>query len=152
VYAGPGTIWTQMIMDSDNFLQWRLDYSIGIQEIDNQHRELIQLINDLLKICREDTTDENYESFNRLVAIILEHFHKHFEAEEKLMLEKKYPRYEEHKKRHDKLIEDIKKMMDKIVNEKQKMSLINMVIFLREWFVENIYIMDKQMGEYFNSI
>jgi hemerythrin len=135
-------------MDVNNFLQWRTDYSIGIQEIDNQHKTIIQLINDLLNLCRNDTNDEDYESFNKLVGIILEHFQKHFETEENLMLEKKYPHYEEHKKRHDKLLEDVKKMVDKIINEKQKQSLINLVIFLREWFVENIYIMDKQLGEY----
>jgi hemerythrin len=137
-------------MDINNFLQWRTDYSIGIQKIDNQHKKIILLINDLLKMCKENNTVEDYESFNALVEIILEHFQKHFETEEKLMLKKNYPQYAEHKKRHDKLLEDIKKMMDKIINEKQKNSLINMVIFLREWFVENIYIMDKQMGEYFN--
>jgi hemerythrin len=138
-------------MDINNFLQWRTDYSIGIQEVDNQHKIIIQLINDLLKICRENNNGGDYESFNRLVEIILEHFQKHFETEEKLMLEKKYPQYAEHKKRHDKLLEDIKKMLDKIIKEPQKNSLINMVIFLREWFVENIYIMDKQLGEYLKS-
>jgi hemerythrin len=137
-------------MDTNNFLQWRIEYSIGIQEIDDQHKKIIQLVNDLLKICRDDNNDGDHESFNQLVGTILEYFKKHFETEENLMLEKNYPQYAEHKKRHDKLLEDVKKMMDKMVHKKQKESLINMVIFLREWFVENIYIIDKQMGEYFN--
>jgi hemerythrin len=87
-----------------------------------------------------------------LVLIITERFQKHFETEEKLMLEKKYPQYESHKKRHDHLLEDIKKMTEKITTEDRKMPLLNMVIFLREWLVENIYGLDKQMGEYLKQI
>jgi hemerythrin len=136
-------------MDTSNFLQWRIEYSVGIPEIDRQHKEIMVLINNLLTLCKEDTG--NHDSFTKLVFIIREHFRKHFETEENLMLEKNYPQYESHKKRHDHLLEDIEKMTEKIMNEEQKASLLNMVIFLREWFVENIYGADKQMGEYFNQ-
>ncbi|MDR0656887.1 MAG: bacteriohemerythrin [Treponema sp.] len=138
-------------MDCDNFLQWRSEYSVGIPEIDKQHQEIMALITDLLKLCREDNNDGKQQSFINLVLIITEHFQRHFEAEEKLMLEKNYPHYENHKKRHDQLLENIKKMTEKIINGKQQMSLLNIVIFLREWFVENIYGLDKDLGDYLNK-
>jgi hemerythrin len=137
-------------MDSNNFLQWRSEYSVGIPEIDKQHQEIMALITDLLKLCREDNNDGKQQSFADLVAIITEHLQKHFEAEENLMLENNYPHYENHKKRHDQLLENVKKMMEKILNGKHR-SLLNMVIFLREWFVENIYGLDKDLGDYLNG-
>jgi hemerythrin len=135
-------------MNTNNFLQWRTEYSIGIPEIDKQHKEIMVLINDLLKLCKEDNNNGNRESFTGLVLVIMEHFQKHFEAEENLMMERNYPRYGKHKERHDKLLEDMRKITERIVTEERRMSLINMVIYLREWFVENIYGMDKEMGEY----
>ncbi|MDR2608134.1 MAG: hemerythrin family protein [Treponema sp.] len=138
-------------MDSNNFLQWRSEYSVGIQEIDAQHQEIMALIADLLKLCREDDTDGKQQSFANLVVVITEHFQKHFEDEENLMRGKNYPHYESHKKRHDQLLENIKKMTEKIINGQQPMSLLNVVIFLREWFVENIYGLDKDLGDYLNK-
>ncbi|MDR1447126.1 MAG: bacteriohemerythrin [Treponema sp.] len=139
-------------MDSNNFLQWRSEYSVGIPEIDKQHQEIMALITDLLKLCREDDNDGKQQSFTDSVLIITEHFQKHFEAEEKLMLENNYPHYENHKRRHDQLLENVRKMTEKIIDGKQQMSLLNIVIFLREWFVENIYGLDKDLGDYLNRL
>ena len=133
----------------DNFFQWKIDYSTGIQEIDNQHKEIIMLVKDLLKICK-DTDNENQR--NDFITLILaggKYMEEHFSTEEKYMTTLKYPKYEEHKKRHDKMLEDTKEMVNKIKDEKK--TIMDGVIFIREWVVEHINSIDKDMGEYLYS-
>ena len=134
----------------DNFFQWKTDYSTGIQVIDNQHKEIVKLVNHLLKICKETNSESQRIGFITLLLIGEEYIKEHFSTEEKYMLMLKYPRYEEHKKRHDKMLEDTKEMVDKIKDEKR--TLMDGVIFIREWVVEHISSIDKDMGEYFREV
>jgi hemerythrin len=137
-------------MSINEFLQWKAEYSIGIDKIDNQHKELMELIKNLLKICMVDSKTK-FESFNKLASVAMEKFRDHFASEEALMLETNYPKYAEHKKRHDKLLEDVKEMMKKIPDKSHDSKLMNVVIFMREWFVETVHGTDKEMGIYLNE-
>ena len=137
-------------MNINDFLQWKDEYSVGIPEIDRQHKDLMELIKGLLKICMVDSSTK-LESFNRLASSALEKFAAHFATEENVMRETGYPKYEEHKRRHDKLLEDVKGMMAQISGEKPDAKLMNLVIFIREWFVETVHGSDKEMGIYFNG-
>ena len=137
-------------MTINDFLQWKDEFSVGIEEVDNQHKELMEMIKSLLKICMVDSKTK-FESFNKLAAKAIERFIEHFGTEEKLMLESDYPKYDEHKARHDKLLVDVKEMMEKIPKENGDEKLMNIVIFIREWFVETVHGSDKEMGIYFNE-
>ena len=137
-------------MNINDFLQWKDEYSVGIEEIDNQHKELMEVTKNLLKICMADSKTK-LESFTKLATSALEGFAEHFATEEKIMLERNYPKYEEHKRRHDKLLEDVKAMIEKIPHENPDGKLMNIVLFIREWFVETVHGSDKEMGIYLNT-
>jgi len=137
-------------MNINEFLQWKNEYSVGIEEIDNQHKELMEMIKDLLKICMVDSKTK-FESFSKLATKAIELFGVHFATEEKIMLDADYPKYDEHKARHDKLLEDVKGMMEKITVEDRDGKLMNIVVFIREWFVETVHGSDKEMGIYLNG-
>jgi len=137
-------------MNINDFLQWKNEYSVGIDEIDNQHKNLMELIKNLLKICMVESKTK-YESFSELASAAIVLFTEHFATEEKLMLERNYPKYGEHKARHDKLLEDVKLMMENVKGEDQDAKLMNIVVFIREWFVETVLGSDKEMGIYLHT-
>ena len=138
-------------MNINDFLEWKNEYSVGIEEIDNQHKHLMELIKNLLKICMVDSSTK-LESFSELASTAIKRFTEHFATEERIMLDKNYPKYEEHKIRHDKLLVDVKGMMENITDEDQDAKLMNIVIFIREWFVETVHGSDKEMGIYLNGL
>ena len=78
-------------MTINDFLQWKDEYSVGIDEVDNQHKELMEMIKSLLKICMVDSKTK-LESFSKLAAKAIERFVEHFGTEEKLMMEGNYPK------------------------------------------------------------
>ena len=133
----------------NDFFQWRDCYSTGINEIDNQHKEIIILVKKLLKICQDTENENQRKDFITLVFDGEKYIKEHFLTEEKYMLMEKYPRYEGHKERHDKMLEDTKEIIKKIINRKK--TLMDGVIFLREWVEEHINSVDKDMGEYLYS-
>jgi hemerythrin len=137
-------------MNINDLLKWKKEYSVGIDEIDNQHKHLMEMIKNLLKICMVDSNTK-LDAFSELASTAIKCFIEHFATEEKLMLERDYPKYDEHKARHDKLLVDVKGMMENITDEDQDVKLMNIVVFIREWFVETVHGSDKEMGIYLNT-
>ncbi|MDH3351814.1 MAG: hemerythrin family protein [Gammaproteobacteria bacterium] len=95
-------------------LQWRDEFSVGIAEVDHEHRELIQLINELQKDLRAGCDAEKIlESLGEIYAQIA----AHFALEERMMRKTRYPAYAEHKEDHETLMDDLRDIMDDVEDD-----------------------------------
>ncbi|MDR0497926.1 MAG: bacteriohemerythrin [Treponema sp.] len=127
--------------------KWEKEYSVGIYQIDVEHKEIIKLINGLLPFF--DLNDAEFQkTFILMVQSVIEYFRHHFENEEKIMLEKHYPKYQEHKENHNKMLIDINNLM-KEISENNKMGIKKVIVYFQEWLLEHFWILDKEMGKYF---
>ncbi|MGV6827052.1 MAG: bacteriohemerythrin [bacterium] len=121
-------------------LEWDEELSVGIQEIDEQHKVLVGLINELHTAIHERHGSEaSAEILNRLV----EYTRIHFAVEESLFRIFDYPGYEEHKAQHDALIEEIQELQDKIATGKKNISF-ELLHFLKMWVTQHILDSDKE--------
>ena len=74
-------------------LTWQEKYSVGIKEIDNQHKQLIDMINELNDAMLAKRGKEVLMSvLNKLAAYCV----THFTNEEKMMSTHDYPDFAEH--------------------------------------------------------
>ena len=89
-------------------LQWRDEFSIGIADVDYEHRELVGLINDLIERIGKGSGDSVPEYLGEIYARIA----AHFALEEKIMRECNYDQYADHKADHDRLLDVIREIMD----------------------------------------
>ncbi len=90
-------------------LDWKDEFETGIVYIDYEHRRLVELINETCANLGPHSSDERVaECLGDLYARIC----AHFALEERLMREKKYALYEVHKADHEKLLEEMRYMMD----------------------------------------
>lgn len=111
-------------------LEWKEGYSVGVAAVDFEHRELIDLINKLheqLGAPGEATsiTDFLGEIFARISA--------HFALEELEMREAGYAEYEAHKADHERLLDELRDLMD----DHEDKGTINEIILARslgDWF------------------
>lgn len=92
-----------------SLIEWKEQYSLGVPAIDFEHRELIELINELYGSVQRggtDTTTADFlgELYTRITA--------HFALEEKIMRDSRYDEYLEHKEDHERLLDDIRDLMD----------------------------------------
>jgi hemerythrin-like metal-binding protein len=91
------------------FIEWTDKFSVGIASVDHEHRQLIELIGAFQrKIEKDDCIDTKLEFLGEIYAQIS----AHFALEEKLMREFQYERYEDHKADHEKLLDQLRDIMD----------------------------------------
>ncbi len=90
-------------------LQWQSNFSIGIAEVDHEHRGLIDLINRLHDALGEDRAGERVEAF---LGEIFADISAHFALEERVMRERHYDALAAHKGEHEQLLDDLRDLMD----------------------------------------
>ena len=90
-------------------LDWRENFSIGIAEVDHEHRELIGLINSLHAALGDERGGERVEAF---LGEIFADIAAHFALEERVMRERRYDALAEHKADHERLLDQLRDMMD----------------------------------------
>ncbi|MBI2993175.1 MAG: hemerythrin family protein [Gammaproteobacteria bacterium] len=121
-------------------LQWRDEYSIGIADIDYEHRELIGLINDLIDGIAEDSADAVMDHLGEIYARIA----AHFALEEKIMRERNYDQYADHKADHDRLLDAIRDIMDEY-DDDASLDNDEFVDRLDHWFTDHFRTKDARM-------
>ncbi len=92
-----------------SLLNWKSEYSVGIDSMDDEHRQMFQLINE---IHEEMHGRRNPDSMEQFLGDIHTAIAMHFALEERVMREAGYEEYEAHKEDHEELLDQIRDMMD----------------------------------------
>ena len=122
-----------------SLLEWRDEFRIGIPEVDQEHRELIASINALE--ADAGTTPEAVAGFlGELHARIA----AHFALEEKVMRARRYPKYREHKDDHERLLDEIREIMD-TYESVQNYDQAMLSSTLRLWFGRHFRTLDAEL-------
>ena len=128
-------------------IDWKDEYSVGIESIDEQHKKLIDLINTLQTIV-DYSTGKEFEQ--ECLAAVVDYTKTHFVYEEGLMSQYGYPDFEAHKAQHQKMIDKVNDLL--AAYEKDPESAMNDALeFLKQWLIRHINGTDKQYSEYLLS-
>ncbi|MGI9248527.1 MAG: bacteriohemerythrin [Woeseiaceae bacterium] len=95
-----------------SLLQWKPEYSVGIESMDDEHREMISLINGVYEKLGASPDAEEIES---CLEDIFNTISLHFALEERLMRDRSYAEFEDHKEDHEDLLDEIRDLMDGFV-------------------------------------
>jgi hemerythrin len=125
---------------------------VDMDFMNNTHKEELVLINTIVQNINDYENIKNTNLINKNYQAWKEHTIKHFEAEEIMMLEKKFPPYLMHKGIHD---IELKKI-DFIFNEWKDTNDINILknYFeneLPKWLINHIETMDTITARFFKS-
>ena len=139
-----------MAEEKSEIITWSPTYSVGVKIIDDQHRGLLNLLNDLFNHVVGDA-DEERAYFKKVIQQAVDYVRVHFSTEEKIMSGTNFPGYPEHKKAHDVFVLTVvEKVRD--YETGRKLTLIEFTKFLKDWILTHIAIMDKQYFAYFKEI
>lgn len=128
-------------------IKWRDSYSTGIEEIDDEHKFLVKLINNIFIAVR----DKNEQASGLTLDELITYTQVHFDHEEKLMAKANYPNLEEHKIIHKKLLEKVNEYKYLLENSDAKI-LQELYIFLREWLMDHIMKEDMAFKVYHDQL
>jgi hemerythrin len=132
----------------DDFVTWEERYALGIPFIDQQHKELLRLTNQLFTACQGGTANE---MFRETIKAMVKYVAEHFGAEEAMMERIKFPELAEHKKEHESFVQ---KVLEDVRNFEAGRSFVPnaFVRFLKEWVLTHIAMTDKKYADYIMEI
>ena len=90
-------------------LQWKDSYSVGIEAVDHEHKELIGLIN---RLHDRLTAKHEAATIAGFLGDILRGISAHFALEEHFMRDHRYDQLPQHKADHERLLDEIRDIMD----------------------------------------
>ena len=128
-------------------INWDPSYSVGVAAMDDDHKRLIYLFNELETASKYYTNKEFEE---KALTEVVEYTKYHFEHEEKLMKENDYPGFDDHIKQHIEMIVKVNQIVEDYKN-KPDYAINEAVEFLRCWLVKHIQQTDQEYTEFFHE-
>lgn len=121
-------------------IEWKQEYSIGFERIDNQHKALIRAINKLYEaIYNRAIKDKLSEVLEELT----EYADMHFETEEIYFDKFGYENAANHKQEHKKFRKKISEVCKKYKKDELKISF-DLADFLEDWLVHHLVNEDQK--------
>jgi len=128
-------------------IEWSEDLSVGFIEIDKDHQQLVNLLNDFTEEIENNGPRSAIEdSLEELV----EYTGWHFRHEERLMQEHGYEEMKEHQVEHKTLTDAASEIMTKYEGGDDSV-LEGLIPFLQEWVANHIQETDKKLGAFLAS-
>ena len=134
----------------EEHVSWNNSYSMGIKLIDDQHKGLLEFVNELFDNSTGNEEDERVY-FKKVIGQAVEYVKVHFATEEKYMLATKFPGYHEHKKTHEEFIRKVLVSV-KDFEAGKRLVLTNFSRFLKDWVLSHVAVQDVKYAEYFKKI
>ncbi|HTP13091.1 MAG TPA: bacteriohemerythrin [Bacteroidota bacterium] len=128
-------------------MAWRDDYSVKVGIIDQQHKKLINLLNDLFDGLREQ---KGKEVVGRILGDLVTYTEVHFATEERLMKTHGYAGYPQHKVEHETLTKKVVDFHQEFTAGRASIP-VELIQFLRDWLSNHILVSDKNYTPFFQS-
>jgi hemerythrin-like metal-binding protein len=123
------------------------NYSVGVQAVDNQHKVLFDIINELHAAMMKGQAQS---LSGPLLKKLADYTRNHFTAEEAMMASANYPGLEAHKTKHSVLVKQVEDYIARF--EKGEISInLHLLNFLRDWLTNHIQKVDKEYGPWLNE-
>jgi hemerythrin len=128
------------------FLKWTQKWSVGINEIDNQHKFFIGLVNQAHDLVKSKKGTE----LKMILANLTEFTRIHFTTEENYFQRYNYPYAKEHMIEHGKLTLKVLKFNERM--EKYGVKIVpDLLDFLKDWFNNHLKQHDFKYARYFKE-
>ena len=115
-------------------IKWDDSWNTGIPAIDQQHRKLVNLVNDLSDAMRVGKSKDVLED---VLTVLVNYTKTHFSSEERLMVQADYADLPAHKKQHQEFIERVDTYAEKVKMGSTAVS-VQMLSYLSSWIIDHI--------------
>lgn len=130
-----------------SFFVWTESMSVGVEEFNNHHKKLIELINKLFDAMSEG---QGKAVIGDILQELLKYTEYHFSAEEAKMKELGYPAYPGHQAEHQKFVEEATRLYRKYQGGDLFLS-VDTLNFLKDWLNKHILQTDMAYKPFFTN-
>jgi hemerythrin len=126
--------------------QWDSSLECGYELVDNQHKQLVAAVNNLMEASQSGQGDQ---AVMQTMDFLTGYTIKHFADEEKLQQQYDYPDYLNHKRLHDEFKVTVKGLTERLIKEGPGPELVNVVSSaIAAWLLNHIKGDDFRMAAY----
>lgn len=122
-------------------LNWKPEFSVGVESVDFEHEQMIQLINEIYDEMKMRKDADSIEQFMGDVHFAIS---AHFALEERLMRQAGYAEYEAHKEDHEELLDQVRDLMDQFVADPER-GFTLLQDRLSNWFEQHFATFDARL-------
>ena len=129
-------------------MTWTEDMSVGVRVLDDDHKRLVAMLNDLYDAIQNG---RGKETMGRILNDLVQYTKVHFAREEKFFGETGYPGLAAHKKEHDALTGQVIDVQRKFTVGANAALSIDVLRFLRDWLTNHIQGTDRKYQPHLNA-
>jgi hemerythrin len=130
------------------FMAWTKEISVGVTMMDDDHKKLIDIINELHDGI---VAGHKKEILAAVLDKLVDYTKFHFTKEEELLLKTKYLAVSSHKLEHASFVSRITNLQDRFKSAPVVMLDLELMSFLRNWLLTHIQGSDKKYGPRINA-
>lgn len=134
--------------------EWKTEYETGTQQIDDQHRYLVALINRLDHLINnsEGAHEDDVSELEEIFSELFDYTVYHFNYEEQLMEQTHYASASmaAHKRQHTQFIQELKSVLNDFQDVKMEDGTV-ILSFLTNWLINHICKIDKKFAHHLQS-
>lgn len=130
-------------------ITWQDSYSVGVELIDNDHKLLVSLINQL-----NDASEggQGRDVVGSVLNVLVEYTNSHFSREEMLMAKGGYPDLVAHQSHHRALSKQVHEMVERYRGDHGAAVDREVLTFLRDWLTNHILGVDMHYRPYVENV
>ncbi|WP_160677821.1 bacteriohemerythrin [Clostridium sp. C8-1-8] len=128
-------------------ITWKDEYTVGVKLIDDQHRRLLEIADDVYQLTKNNFITDKYDKIVQVIEELKDYTVFHFKSEEEYMLSIGYKKFLSHKVEHDDFVNKINSLDLKQIDESQQQYLLEILEFIVKWIDEHILQKDKLIVE-----
>lgn len=130
-----------------SFIAWDEKYSVGVRELDNQHKQLISILGELYDAMQAQKANE---ILGKLLSQLVTYTKTHFATEEKYMAQYGYPDLASQKREHEAFTKKVLDFKESFDSGRTSLS-VSLASFVKDWLFSHISSSDKKYGPFLNS-
>jgi hemerythrin len=128
-------------------IQWNEQFKVDVQEIDEQHKVLLDIFNQIVSSIEKKS---EWQATSSIIDSFLHHAYRHFATEERYMIQHRYPDLPSHIGKHLDFIKKVTTMTQE-VHENSLEKQREMVAFLAKWYYDHVLIVDKKYSMFLDD-
>ncbi len=127
--------------------EWNNDYSVGIEEIDKQHKHLIGIGAELMGMVKHHSNDDLYDDVIDAVERLKDYTVYHFATEERMLEDVGFDGLDEHKIEHQRFIDQLNEVDLTDLDVNQTEFIMDILKFISTWIFKHIIGSDFEYRE-----
>ena len=127
--------------------EFKDEFLTGIEQIDQEHRRLFQIADELYELKRKEFIPDKYDNIRHILEELRDYTLTHFEHEEEYMKSIGYKKMFTQISQHNSLRETINSWDLDAIDEDQDETIEEMLRLITDWLVNHILSEDKMIGK-----